>query len=420
MPERIVVARGHLIDSDTLSQILDCVIAHRCRFRILDLRAGRTNDDPSTARVSVSGPTPRALEGALEELTALGCTPEEPSEARLAPCPKDGAAPPDFHSTTNQRTWVFLRGEWRRVADQCMDSAIVVDGTRARCRKLRDLSRGDRVVCGIDGIRIEPVWKPRDRAGFAFMREEVSSERRAEIAAAKVAEMMRDVRKRSGNVVVVAGPVVVHTGGTEALAALVRGGHVQALLTGNALLVHDVELALLGTSLGIDLRSGRAVARGHTHHMRAINAIRLCGGIEAAIRQRRLRSGIAYECHRRRVPIVAAGSIRDDGPLPETVTDMRVAQDRYRKVLHEADLVLMLSSMLHAIGAGNLLPAWIPAVCVDINPAVVTKLCDRGSAQAVGVVTDVGLFLHLLARDLRVTKGRSRSRPKVSNRRARG
>jgi lysine-ketoglutarate reductase/saccharopine dehydrogenase-like protein (TIGR00300 family) len=404
--ERIVVSQGHLIDSDILSHVLDTIIAHRCRFKILELRAGRTNEDFSIARLQIIAGTKRALEGALEEISALGCTPQDPKEVTLVPCPKDGAAPADFYSTTNQLTWVFRSGEWRRVEETCMDSAIVVVGRRAACRKLRDLRKGDPVVCGIEGVRVEPVWKSRDRAGFAFMREEVSSERRAEIAADKVAQMMRDVRRRRGSIVMVAGPVVVHTGGAASLAALVRAGYVQALLTGNALLVHDIELAMLGTSLGIDLKSGRAVSHGHSHHMRAINAVRLAGGIQAAIRKGLLRRGIAYQCFRRGVPVVSAGSIRDDGPLPETIMDIREAQDRYRRILARADLVLMMASMLHSIGAGNLLPAWTPAVCVDINPAVVTKLCDRGSAQAVGVVTDVGLFLHLLVRGLGVAKSR--------------
>jgi lysine-ketoglutarate reductase/saccharopine dehydrogenase-like protein (TIGR00300 family) len=282
-----------------------------------------------------------------------------------------------------------------------MDAAIAVDGDRAICRKLRDLRKGERVVCGVEGIRVIPAFQDRDRLGFAFMTNEISSERRVEVAVSRVAEMMRSARGSGGRIAAVVGPVVVHTGGAPYLVELIRGGYMQVLLSGNALAVHDIELAMFGTSLGVNLETGRVVEGGHHHHMRAINTIRRAGGIGPAVEQGLLTSGIMYECVRRRVDYVLAGSIRDDGPLPDTMMNLVEAQDRYAESLKDVSLVLILASMLHGIGVGNMLPSAVRAVCVDINPAVVTKLADRGSSQTVGIVTDSGLFLHQLAEHLR-------------------
>jgi lysine-ketoglutarate reductase/saccharopine dehydrogenase-like protein (TIGR00300 family) len=282
-----------------------------------------------------------------------------------------------------------------------MDAAIVMLGGRPVCRRIRDLRRGDAVICGVQGIRVVPQFQDRDRLGFAFMTNEVSSERRVEVAVERVAGMMRTALLRGGRVAVVAGPVVVHTGGVEHLASLIRAGHVQVLLSGNALGVHDVERALFGTSLGVDLDTGKAIEGGHRHHMRAINTICKAGGLKAAVEQGVLTSGVMYECIRHGVEYVLAGSIRDDGPLPDTIMELREAQDRYAAELEDVRLVLSLSTMLHGIGVGNMLPSWVKMVSVDINPAVVTKLADRGSSQTLGIVTDVGLFLHRLAQRLR-------------------
>ena len=265
------------------------------------------------------------------------------------------------------------------------------------CRKLRDVRQGELVVCGMDGVRVAPEFQERDRLGFAFMTNDVSTERRVEVRVARVVQMMHDVKNTGGRIVVVAGPVVVHSGGGGYLGRLVRQGWVDALLAGNALAVHDVEHAFFGTSLGVDLDAGVAVEEGHKNHMRAINIIRRAGGLHEAVRQGVLRSGLMYDVVKRQVPFVLAGSIRDDGPIPDTLMDMVEAQERYGEVLRGAKLVLMLASMLHSIGVGNMLPSWVRVVCVDINPAVVTKLADRGSSQTAGIVTDVGLFLHQLS-----------------------
>jgi lysine-ketoglutarate reductase/saccharopine dehydrogenase-like protein (TIGR00300 family) len=276
----------------------------------------------------------------------------------------------------------------------------VIAGKRAFCRKLRDIRKGDAVVCGITGVRVVPTFQDRDRLGFAFMTNEISSERRVGAAVSRVAEMMRAVKAEGGRIALVAGPVVVHTGGGPYLARLIKSGYVQVLLSGNALAVHDIEFALFGTSLGVNLETGRAVEGGHHHHMRAINTVRRAGGIRQAIDQNVLKSGVMYETITQGIDYVLAGSIRDDGPLPDTIMDLVAAQDRYVEALRSVSLVLVLASMLHGIGVGNMLPSAVRVICVDINPAVVTKLADRGSSQTVGIVTDTGLFLHQLAEQL--------------------
>jgi lysine-ketoglutarate reductase/saccharopine dehydrogenase-like protein (TIGR00300 family) len=279
-----------------------------------------------------------------------------------------------------------------------MDGVIVVKNGAAEVKKLRDVKKGDQVVCGLEGVRVHPEFKERERGDFGFMSNEVSSEKKVSIAVDKVAEL---IRNRRGKLVVVGGPVVIHTGAVESLCRMIRGGYIDGLLTGNALAVHDIENALFGTSLGIDTSAGTPVDQGHRNHMRAINQINLAGGIKAAVRKKVLQSGIMYELVKHKVPFVLAGSLRDDGPLPETITDMNDAQVAYSEQIKGAEIVLMLSTMLHSIATGNMLPAWVKTICVDINPSVVTKLADRGSAQALGIVTDVGLFCHLLADRLR-------------------
>jgi lysine-ketoglutarate reductase/saccharopine dehydrogenase-like protein (TIGR00300 family) len=396
-----VEAEGHLIDSGNLQAILTTIVEHPAEYEITRLDVGRTNDAPSRLALKLTSDTDASLQRLIAKLSVFGCYVEGSPEVMLREADMDGAAPADFYSTTNHRTSVFLGGRWLVVAHQRMDAALVVDGDTVTCRKLRDLRRGDRIVCGMQGVRVLPDLQSRDKPTFGFMSNEVSSERRVETAVARVADMLRRVRQADGRIAFVAGPVLVHTGGAEYFCELVRLGYVQALLSGNALAVHDIEVALSGTSLGIDLTSGQPVEHGHRNHMRAINTIRRAGGIGPAVDQGVLTTGIMYALHTHRVPYVLAGSIRDDGPLPETMMDLVAAQDAYSAALEGVDVVVMLSSMLHSIGVGNMLPSWVKVICVDINPAVVTKLSDRGSTQTVGIVTDVGLFLHQLATALR-------------------
>jgi lysine-ketoglutarate reductase/saccharopine dehydrogenase-like protein (TIGR00300 family) len=398
----VVEAEGHLIDSQLLNMIFDKVIERGCSFEVVHFDIGRTNEDFSHLRLKITASGEAVLQSLIEELISLGCHAARERDADVQPADKDGCAPKDFYSTTNQQTSVRHQGAWLDVERQRMDAVIVIDAGRAVCRKLREVRKGDAIVCGVDGIRVTPEFRERDRFGFAFMTNDISSERRVEVSVGKIAAMMREVRAGGGRIAFVAGPVVVHTGGVEHFGELVRSGYVQVLLAGNALAVHDIEAALFGTSLGVDLTLGNPVKEGHQHHMRAINTIIRAGGLRAAVDQGVLTSGVMYECVRHNVDFVLAGSIRDDGPLPETMMDLIAAQDRYSAALANVELVLVLSTMLHGIGVGNMLPARVRVVCVDINPAVVTKLSDRGSSQTVGLVTDVGLFLHHLAHKLRV------------------
>jgi lysine-ketoglutarate reductase/saccharopine dehydrogenase-like protein (TIGR00300 family) len=396
----VVGAEGHLIDSNILNGIFDKVIERGGAFEVLNFSIGRTNDEFSRISLKVSAPTAAGLQRLVEDLMQIGCSPVQDRDAVVRTADRDGCVPDDFYSTTNLRTQVRVDGAWLDVERQRMDAVIAIDGTRAVCRKLREIRAGDRVVCGLEGIRVTPEFRERDRGDFAFMSNEISSERRVEASVARIAALMRDVRQRGGRLVFVAGPVVVHTGGAAYFTELIRRGWVDVVLAGNALAVHDAELALFGTSLGVDLEAGTPVPGGHRHHMRAINAINRAGGIRPAVASGVLASGVMVECVRAGVEFILAGSVRDDGPIVDTITDMVEAQDRYAEALAAAGLVIVLSTMLHGIGVGNMLPAWTPVVCVDINPAVVTKLADRGSSQTIGLVTDVGLFLHQLAKRL--------------------
>jgi lysine-ketoglutarate reductase/saccharopine dehydrogenase-like protein (TIGR00300 family) len=398
--QEVVEAEGHLIDSHVMEDIFDKVVEHNARFEVEQFRIGRTNSEPSYLRLKVEAPDEGSLRHLLEALLGLGCAPADGGDAVLREVENDKCAPEDFYSTTNHRTHVRQGQKWIEVEDQRMDAMIVVRDGRANCRRLRDLRRGDEIVVGLRGIRVIPESKERDRLSFAFMSNGISSERQVETAVRQTAALVRHAIAEKQKVVAVAGPVVVHTGGAPGLAALVRNGSIHALLAGNALGVHDVEAALFGTSLGVRLSDGRQEEHGHRNHMRAINAIYHAGSVRAAVDSGCLRSGVLYECVKAGAPFVLAGSLRDDGPLPDTITDMNCAQDAYAEQLKGAGLVLCLGSMLHSIATGNMLPSWVKIVCVDINPAVATKVSDRGTGQAVGVVADVGLFLDLLAKAL--------------------
>jgi lysine-ketoglutarate reductase/saccharopine dehydrogenase-like protein (TIGR00300 family) len=396
-----VEAEGHLIDSGNFQSILTTVVEHGSEYEIVRFDVGRHNAEGSHLELKLTCATDDRLQDLLSKLSVFGCFVEGTPNALLRPADQDGAAPEDFYSTTNHRTSVFLDGAWVAVGKQRMDAAIVVTGSRVECRKLRDIRKGDQIVCGMLGIRVSPDVQSRDKPSFGFMSNEVSSERRVETAVARVTELMRRVKAEGRKIAFVAGPVVVHTGGSQYFVDLIRHGYVNVLLSGNALAVHDIEVALSGTSLGIDLSSGHPVEHGHRNHMRAINTVCRAGGIGSAVESGVLKSGIMHACHTYGVTYILAGSIRDDGPLPETMMDLIEAQDAYSKALDGVDVVVMLSSMLHSIGVGNMLPSWVKVICVDINPAVVTKLSDRGSTQTIGIVTDVGLFLHQLAEQLK-------------------
>ena len=394
--EQTVEAKGHLIDSGLMSRILDRIIEGKCAFKIEKFEVGATNDDESFTRIRIQASSPETLESLLDVLVPLGCYLIDSEDAHTAAALGPGQVPDDFYSTTNYRTYVRVDGDWKQVQNQRMDAVIRIDPDGPRCVKLRDVRPGDRVVCGRTGVRVVPEFKDRERKDFIFMANDISSERRVDLAVRQLAELIRRTHSTRGRIVAVCGPVVVHTGGVDGLTKLIRCGYIQAFLGGNAIAVHDIEHALYRTSLGVHLETGLAAHEGHKNHMRAINFINRYGSIAKAVEAGGLKSGIMYELVKAGVPYALAGSIRDDGPLPDTICDMIEAQRRYSELLQDAELVMILGTMLHGIGSGNMIPAWVRTICVDINPAVVTKLSDRGSSQAVGIVTDVGLFLHLL------------------------
>jgi lysine-ketoglutarate reductase/saccharopine dehydrogenase-like protein (TIGR00300 family) len=404
---RVVRFEGHLLDSGLINRALDIVVEAGGSFQVLNFNLGVQRQSTSSAEVKVTAPSHAVMETIMTQLIDLGALPppQEVCDAQLELVTQAGVAPDDFYVTTIYPTEVRLDCQWVKVAKQRMDGAIVlpVQGSGPVCKLLRDLAVGDRVVVGIEGIRTVRKPEARDQRNtqeFSFMGAGVSSERRVETVVEQIAWELRQIRDQGGKVVVTAGPVVIHTGGGEHLSHLIREGYVQALLGGNAIAVHDMEQNMMGTSLGVDMVRGVAVRGGHRHHLKVINAVRRCGSIAQAVEQGVVTGGIMYECVRNHVPFALAGSIRDDGPLPDTQMDLLKAQQDYAQLIEGADLILMLSSMLHSIGVGNMTPAGIKMVCVDINPAVVTKLSDRGSVESIGIVTDVGLFLSLLVQQL--------------------
>jgi lysine-ketoglutarate reductase/saccharopine dehydrogenase-like protein (TIGR00300 family) len=411
---------GHLLDSGLVNRALDTIIAGGGSFQVVNFKLGEQRLDTSVAEVKVSAPDSIVMADIMGQLIDLGAilvplpsqrgyandTIGDVLDANLAPVTQLGVAADDFYATTIYPTEISIAGAWILVQGQRMDGAIAVThtptGAVARCKLLRDLQVGESVVVGSAGIRTKRTTTTlkKNTEEFSFMGAGVSSERRVELVVEQVAWDLRRIRDRGGKVVVVAGPVVIHTGGSKHLNQLIREGYVHALLGGNAIAVHDIEQSLMGTSLGVDMQLGVSVHGGHRHHLKAINTIRRCGSIAKAVEQGILRSGVMYECVTNNVPFSLAGSIRDDGPLPDTKMDLIEAQAEYARLIEGADLILMLSSMLHSIGVGNMTPAGVKMVCIDINPAVVTKLSDRGSIESIGVVTDVGLFLSLLVQQL--------------------
>lgn len=397
---------GHLLDSGLINRLLDLTTEAGGEASVEHLAVAQRHDQPSTARLRLSAPSAERLGLIVNRLMPLGARPTaEPTDARLQSVTQSGVAPDDFYSTTIFPTDVRIGGEWVRATRQRMDAVVVVetDGQGQpvpRCSLLRDLNRGDQVVCGVEGVRINRPMVQKGEGEFAFMSAGVSTERRVELEVEQLAWEMKRVKARNGRIVFVAGPVVIHTGGGKYLSQIIRLGYIQALLTGNALPTHDIELNLYGTSLGVDLARGVGVHGGHQHHIKAINRVRGAGSIREAVQQGIITDGVMYQCVKNNVLYVLAGSIRDDGPLPDTLMDLNEAQAAYAAAIEGADMIVMLCSMLHAIGTGNMTPAGVRLVCVDISPAVVTKLADRGSVESTGIVTDVGLFLYLLARRL--------------------
>ena len=393
---------GHIIDSLILPKILDLITQHGGHFRIKRIAIGQARQDPSYALVEVEAASRALLQQILASIADHGATPTAQHDCRLAEADIEGAFPEGFYSTTNQRTEIRLAEQWIEVADQEMDCGVLVDveSAAARCLPMTEVRRGDRLVVGHNGVRVFPPQKDLDAHRFEFMGSAVSTEKPKGIAIREIAREMHKNRRPAGRVLIVGGPAIVHTGSGEHLSQLIRRGYVDVLFAGNALATHDIEQALFGTSLGVRLDHGLPVEAGHEHHLRAINRIRRAGGIRQAVERGELTSGIMHDCVRHGVDFLLAGSIRDDGPLPEVITDVLEAQRQMRQKIRGVTFCLMIATTLHSIAVGNLLPAWVKVVCVDINPSTVIKLNDRGSFQTVGLVTDVEPFLRALVQDL--------------------
>jgi lysine-ketoglutarate reductase/saccharopine dehydrogenase-like protein (TIGR00300 family) len=406
---RVVRMEGHLLDAGLINRALDLIVEMGGSFQVLKFNLGEQRQSTSAAEVRVSAPSHDVMEGIISQLIDLGAVdlPHDERDSKLEPVLQAGVAPDDFYVSTIYPTEIRVNGQWLKVENQRMDGAIAIstttNGIVAKCKLLRDLEIGEQVVVDVLGIRTVRKAESREQRNsqeFSFMSSGVSSEKRVELVVEQVAWELRKIKDSGGKVVVTAGPVVIHTGGGEHLSRLIREGYVQGLLGGNAIAVHDMEQNILGTSLGVDMKRGVAVRGGHRHHLKIINTVRRFGSISKAVEAGVVISGVMYECVKNNIPFSLAGSIRDDGPLPDTQMNLILAQQEYSQIIQGADMILMLSSMLHSIGVGNMTPAGVKMVCVDINPAVVTKLSDRGSIESVGVVTDVGLFLSLLTQQL--------------------
>jgi lysine-ketoglutarate reductase/saccharopine dehydrogenase-like protein (TIGR00300 family) len=395
-----IEVEGHIIDSLILPKILDAILGAGADYRILDVSIGRTNTDTSRAVIQIDAIDDDALDTLIETLQVHGANRVGDRDATLEACEQDGVLPAGFYSTTNLPTEVRIGGRWLPVVNPEMDCALVVAGDLVRTVPMHRATRGDQVVVGGDGVRVKAPEKLRAGGTFEFMASEVSSEKPKALLVAQVAERLRACRERGAKVLAVCGPAVIHTGAAPDIARLVRDGWIDVLFAGNGFATHDIESNVLGTSLGVSVDAGLPVEHGHSNHLRVINEVRRWGSIEAAVNGGYITGGVMYECVKKPIPFVLGGSIRDDGPLPDVFQDVVAAADAMREHIAGVEVALMLASTLHGIATGNILPAGVETFCVDINHAVLTKLADRGSHQALGIVTDVGLFVRDLSSSL--------------------
>lgn len=411
MPSEHVTLEGHIVDSLTLSKVLDLVLRHGGSYEIVRFDIGHTRTDPSRAEIVVTAETRQRLDAVLHVIGQHGAM-RDTQDVRAEPAPADGVFPEGFYSTTNLVTSVRVGGRWRPVDGIEMDCGIVVRGGASRvrpvCTPIHRIRRGDRVVVGDGGVRVAALPRRDPADVFSFMGSDVSTERPKELVVAATARAMEQAHAAGQRVVFVGGPAIVHTGAGPHLEAIIRAGWVDALFAGNALATHDIEQALFGTSLGVELRTGGAVAHGHEHHLRAINAIRAAGSIALAVSTGVLKRGIMHACITTGTPFVLAGSIRDDGPLPDVITDSVKAQDAMRSLVRGAGVAVMVATTLHSVATGNLLPASTRTICVDSDADSVIKLADRGSHQAYGLVTDCEFFLKALAAALQGVQAQGR------------
>ena len=402
---REIEVQGHLIDSLILTKIFDGVMDLGGEFEVKKIQIGNKKKDESYAKLRIIGNNQKHLDNILQLVYREGATAKIQKEIALKPAPKNFVMPDNFYSTTNNHTQIFLNGKWIQVDNMMMDKCIILKGNKAKCVPIRDVKKGDRIVVGEEGVRVTPPKRPREGMNvFQFMGGSSSSERPTQHIAKKVAEDIYKTRKAGGKIVLVGGPAIVHTGASDSVATLIRLGFINAILAGNALAVHDIENATLGTSLGMNVHDGSLAVKGYRNHMQTINSVFKAGTIAKMVRSKKLTKGIMYESVKKNIPYVLAGSIRDDGPLPDVITDITVAQQKYKEVLKNAKMVIMASTMLHSIATGNMLPADVKIIIIDINQPTVTKLMDRGTWQAVGIVSDVGAFLPMVTQEIKKLK----------------
>lgn len=400
-----IEVKGHLIDSSILTKIFDRVMDVNGEFEVLEINIGKKKKDQSYARLLVQGKTQNHLDKILDLVYREGATSKFQNNVKLKKATKNMVMPENFYSTTNNRTQVFHKNKWIEVENMMMDKCIVVKGSKASCVPIRDVKKGDSIIVGETGVKITPPERPREGVNvFEFMGSNSSSERPTQHIAKRVAEDIHKTKKSGGKIVIVGGPAIVHTGAADSISELIRTGYIHGVLAGNALAVHDIEYATLGTSLGMNVHDGTLAVRGHRNHMDTINQVFKSGSISNMVKTKKLKKGIMYQCVKQKIPFVLAGSIRDDGPLPDVITDVAEAQRQYKKVLKDAKIVMMISTMLHSIATGNMLPADVKVIVVDINQPTVTKLMDRGTWQALGIVSDVGAFLPLVANEIKKLK----------------
>ena len=400
-----VEVSGHLIDSMILTKIFDKIMNRGGEFEILELTVGKKKKDSSYVKLLVTGKTSEHLEEITNDIHREGATPHNEKQVKLKKALKDMVMPDNFYSTTNNDTWIFHNNSWIQVEDQMMDKCVVVKKKHAFCVPIRDVKKNDLIVVDEVGVKVTPPQRPRDKANiFSFMGSGSSSERPTQHIARKVAQDIIQTTKKGGKIIIVGGPAIVHTGAANSIAELIKGGYIHGVLAGNALAVHDIEYATLGTSLGMYVKDATLAKRGHRNHMDTINAVFKAGSIPKMVQQKKLKSGIFYECVKNKIPFVLASSIRDDGPLPDVITNVAQAQREYKKVLKDASMVIMISTMLHSIATGNMLPSNVKAIVIDINQPTVTKLMDRGTWQALGIVSDVGAFLPLVCQEIKKLK----------------
>ena len=402
---KIIEVKGHLIDSLVLTKIFDRVMDLEGKFEVMKISVGKLKTDESYAKLKIIGKNKTHLNEIMTALHREGATTKSQKNCKIKAATKHMVFPDNFYSTTNNHTAIYHKNKWIDVDNMMMDKCIVIKSNKAKCVPIREIKKGDKIVVGEDGIKVSTPERPREGMNvFQFMGSGSSSERPTQHIARKVAEDIMKTKKQGGKIILVGGPAIVHTGAADAVAMMIKTGHINAVLAGNALAVHDVEYATLGTSLGMRVKDGTLAVRCHRNHMDAINSVFKAGSLKKMVQQKKLTRGIMYECVKKKIPFVLAGSLRDDGPLPDVITDIAESQREYKKVLKGASMVIMVSTMLHSIATGNMLPANVKVIVIDINQPTVTKLMDRGTWQALGIVSDVGAFLPMVANQIRGKK----------------